>query len=166
MPIPKSLLKAMNEDPERFANYIDKKKVKNTQTFLREFSKKFGKKQGLNILKHIRGKYDIPNKLYKEITGKPLSKKEYKSAWSALLKKDVSIQKGLETKAKVKLTEEGKTRTKEIHYTPAMVDWIKENQWDRNNLFLSREFSKRFGVFITSKQLRFKKYRVRGTKKD
>ena len=68
MSVPKSLTDAINEEPERFVKYFNLKKISNSANpyseFLRQFERKFGQKQGLNLWNYILDNYDFTNQFF------------------------------------------------------------------------------------------------------
>jgi len=185
--IPQSLNEAIDESPDRFIEYLDLDKIalsKNPyQTFLKQFQKKFGKNQGLNLWQYVVDRYKLLNELYKnediqeglpdEFKG-PLNKKETKQFFEDYTektekqqeKREIKVKKPIKVKPHIREGKEikGYDKTKSHEYTDRQQRFIlarKEYPVSQ----LSDEFNRAFGTSVTKYGIRDKKARLLGKKK-
>ena len=150
--VPGSLRDAINEEPERFARYLRKDKIKDTRTFLLEFDRAFGKEQGLNLMPFLEGKYKLANKIYKEMFKEPLGLKKYKKGWNSVQRKRIRLQKAREKRLKKVRIGRRYWRTKPTKYSKRMINWLKKALM-RNAHLMAYEFNRRFGTKVTARAI-------------
>lgn len=182
--IPDSLQDAIDEEPERFLDYLDIDKIAEADDpyyeFSKQFQKAFGTDQGLNLWKYAD--YDLLNQLFKHdliqerlsanFEG-PLDKesvKEYiedyeEQAAEKQTKRDIRIKKPLKVKSYIREGKEvsGYSRTKRHQYSQRQERFIKSRE-DLPSKVLADEFNRAFSTRLTSYSIRDKRLRILGRK--
>lgn len=188
--IPPSLAEAIDEEPDRFIDVLDRFYGIDTivnadnpyQEFLIAFENAFGSQGGLNLWQYLQGKYKILNELYKqpeiqdnlpdEFSG-PLKRKQTRQFWDRYEDKKERQQEIREANLKrpVKVTSykrngkkiESYSKTKGTKYTKREELFIKRRP-NQDLHTLADNFNERFGKTVTTIALRDKRLRLLGKK--
>lgn len=185
--IPSSLSDAINEEPERFAAYLDIPRISSAknpyQEFLRQFQKAFNSSQGLNLFQYIVNRYKLLNTLYKSEDFQKRLPDDFKGSLKRNETKQFFIKYQEQVKKKQKIREvkikkpisvsshlrSGKTiptykSTKKHVYTERQKRFIiSRKKFPLQQL--TSEFNTAFGTSITFFGIRDKRLRLFGRKK-
>ena len=184
--IPKTLIEAIIENPERFLDDLDTDKIKKSINpyleFIRQFQKKFdGKKQGLELWKYVEGRYKILNLFFKSKIIQNKLKKQFKGSLNREITKkfmqrhikqkeekqrrlfEIKIEKPLRykeyTRKNVKVR--GYRRSKPHTYDDKHIKFIKSRLFIINNKTLAYDFNSFFKTFLSTDAIKSKKLRLR-----
>lgn len=168
--IPKTLREAINEEPERFASYLNIPRIARAKNpyveFLRQFERAFGQKQGLSLWQYVVNKYSLLNQLYKS---EDIQSELPEKFVGALSMKETSI---FFEKRRERIMEKQMGREEEVR-----IERPKKHQYtDREQRFIlarrdlplrevAYEFNKAFGTLQTRIAIRDKRLRLLGRKK-
>lgn len=185
--IPKSLEDALDDTPERFASYLDRKKLTDKKAFIKEFMETFSKSQrGQNLLKWAKTK--TFDSIYKTDYVKAAIKEFGKTKSKNIYARDVAaVRKELQAEFEVSYKQQQlkvfEARNKQVSdyfragkpvsgYAKASHSWIEiekkfiANRLDvRSNKALAFEFNRFFKTSISNDAVKALKLRMRGTKK-
>ena len=167
--IPSTLRDALSEEPERFLQYLNIEKILKArnpyQTFLRQFERAFGQKQGLNLFQYIVNRYALLNELYKNIQ---IQKKLPDEFVGPLSREQTTI---FFEKRTEKIREKQEAREEEVRAEkPRRHEYSQREQrfiLTRRGLplrELAYEFNKSFGTSQTRVAIRDKRLRLLGRK--
>lgn len=183
--IPKSLSDAIDENPERFVEYLEIDAIVNSpnpyREFLVQFKRAFGSTRGISLYKYIKNRYNIPNKLYKSESLQKrlpikfkgaLKRKETQKFFQEvevekrITKRRLPIKKTILTSSYLR---EGKRisthkRSRPLDYTKRQEIFIKQRQTLPLKQ-LTKEYNNIFNTRRTSIGLRDKRLRLLGKKK-
>ena len=165
----------IEDEPDRFAERLDTKKIKkakDSQTqFLKEMEKKWNQKGGLYLWRYLIDKYKLMNTVYTSKNIQQIMRKQFKGdlnkeIFEKFIKKfqakSLKVQKRIESKRQ-ELIDAGK-KIKRHSYSPLQTRFILSKK--RLPLkWLSYEFNKSFNTKLSRTAIRDKRLRLLGKKK-
>jgi hypothetical protein len=171
MKIPKSLIDAINEEPDRFLKYFNLNMIKSSKNpmleFLRQFERKFGNRGGLYLWQYVVNNYDLTNRFYKTEKIQKSLPNEFKGDILRDIVDEFFDKYQIKEKEKQKkindYVKEAKIR-KAHKYSEIQKRFISSNS-EMGNLALAYRFNSLFGTRISVWGIRDKKYRLLGKKK-
>lgn len=189
-PVPSSLAEAIEEEPDRFIEIIDRfyglDRIANSENpykeFMLAFEESFGYSTGLNLWQYALNKYQLFNQVYKndEIQEKlpkeykgPLKRKEAREFWEQYhneKERQQNIRESL-VKKPVKVSSYNR-KGKEIstyrktkgHQYSKRQELFLQRRPDQNLDTLADNFNQRFGTSLTKVAIRDKRLRLLGKK--
>jgi len=183
-----SLINAMEQNPERFVNYLNVKKIKDKQTFLTEFYNAFNTDNRGQTLIRYGLKQKVLDLLWKskpiqehikEVMPKPSRRiyhkdiKEWRAKWEEKMQKEYEeIQRKIEEAKKITVKpyrregKEVKPHARSRHrWTELQKKFIKHRLHYSSNEALAVEFNRHFKTAVSKYAIRDMKYRLAGKKK-
>jgi|GEM_PF-3907082 hypothetical protein len=154
------------DEPERFSEKLDFKKIKSAKNpqkqFLRQMQKRWNRKGGVNMWKYL-DKYNLINAIYnskkvQKVVQGNLDKELVKEFFLKSEEKDKNSQRRLEERRR-----ERGIRTNH-HYRNIQREFIKSRK-DEPLFLLTIEFNKNFGTRLTRNAIKDKRLRILGRKK-